>query len=154
MYPLSHFFLGLIFSLFLIILFPQIGLVGFFLILASTVLIDVDHYIYYIYKKKDFSLVNAYNWFAKKKDKLILKSRKQRNKIFFGIYFLHGFEMLFILLLATIFISKFFLFIMLAFNFHLLLDIIETKTYLDRPIKISLIYDLISSRNLKEITTD
>jgi len=149
MYPPHHFFFGLAFSLSLLVIFPQIGLTGFFIILSSSVLIDIDHYIYYAYKKKDFNLIHAYAWFVNRKKKFILKPRTARNKYFAGIYFLHGFEVLFVLSLAAIFLSKNFLFVLVAFNFHLLLDIIETKRYIDRPIKLSLIYDIISSRKLK-----
>ena len=61
MLPKQHLFYGAIFALALFLIFPEIGLIGGLLIFFSTVLIDFDHYIYYVIKKKDLSLKNAYN---------------------------------------------------------------------------------------------
>ena len=66
MYPKYHFFLGLLFSLLSWFLFPQINLVGFIIILLSSILIDVDHYLFFILVKKDFNLKKAHIWFDKK----------------------------------------------------------------------------------------
>lgn len=41
--------------------FP-IPLWGIVLVFASSVLIDFDHYLWYVVKKKDWSLKNAYNF--------------------------------------------------------------------------------------------
>ena len=73
MYPTQHLLLGIIFSLVLLFLFPQIGFLGASIIILSTVLIDVDHYVYYVYKKKDLSLKNSYNWIIKKGNKCLAK---------------------------------------------------------------------------------
>ena len=120
MLPSKHFIFGLMFVGFLYFIFPKITFIGFLIILSSTVLIDVDHYIYYIYKKKSFNLKNAYKWFIQIEKKLLSLPWKQRNKFQTGFCFLHGIEVLFVLLILGIFISKYFLFVFVGFAFHLL----------------------------------
>jgi len=100
MNPLKHLFFGTIFSLVCFLIFPEIGLIGFLIIISSSFLIDVDHYLYYFYKKKDFSLKNAYNWFIKEKNEFLALSRKQRNKSQGRIFFMHGIEILFVLFIC------------------------------------------------------
>ncbi|MAH03331.1 hypothetical protein CMI39_00925 [Candidatus Pacearchaeota archaeon] len=150
MYVQSHLALGLIFALILLAIFPQIGLIGFLLIFSSTVLIDVDHYIYYVYKKKDWKINNAYSWFIKKTKKFHTLSRTQRNKVYGGFCFLHGTEILLVLLLFTIF-SKYFLFIFIGFTFHLFLDITYSRFFMDRIDRISLVHDFFKFKKLKHL---
>jgi len=148
MSPKHHLFLGLLFFSFLLIISPKIGLVGFLIMLSSTVLIDIDHYLYYVYKKKDFSLKNSYNWFVKNEKKIRSLSREQREEVYGGFYFLHGAEILFFLFLG-VFLSKYFLFIFLGFSFHLLLDLVYQTLYWKRMDRISLIYDFFKFKKLK-----
>jgi len=143
MLPSKHFIFGLMFAGFLYFIFPQIGLMGFSIIIFSTFLIDVDHYLYYVYKKKDFNLKNAYKWFIEHQKELLSLPLKQRNKFQTGFSFLHGIEVLFILLILWIFVSKYFLFVFVGFAFHLLLDSIYQTTYWDRINKVSLIWDYL-----------
>ncbi len=150
MHPPQHLFLGMIFSLGLLFLFPQIGLIGFLIVLVSSVLIDIDHYLYYIYKKKDLSLKNAYRWFIKNEKKFLSLPRKQRNKFYGGFYFLHGIEIIIILFFLGLF-SKYFLFIFVGFSFHLLLDISYGIKYHDKIDKFSLVYDFIKFKRLRFI---
>jgi hypothetical protein len=151
MLPLYHLFLGIIFSLILFFLFPQIELIGFLIIILSTVLIDIDHYLYYIYKKKDLSLKNAYNWFVFRTKKLSLLSRKQRNEFYQGFAFLHGFETLLILFLIGYYFFWPIIYIFLGVAFHLFLDIFHQKTVHDRFDKYSIIYDYFKYKKLKLI---
>lgn len=146
MLPSKHFIFGLMFVGFLYFIFPKITFIGFLIILSSTVLIDVDHYIYYIYKKKSFNLKNAYKWFIQIEKKLLSLPWKQRNKFQTGFCFLHGIEVLFVLLILGIFISKYFLFVFVGFAFHLLLDSIHQTIYWDRISKVSLINDYLKFR--------
>jgi len=148
MYPKQHLFLGLAFSLILFLLYPKIGLTGFFLIFLSSVLIDIDHYVYYVVKKKDFSLKNAYLWFINIDKKMAKMTKKQRNNFYIALCFLHGFELLIILfLLANI--SELFFFIFIGFSFHLLLDIAHQVNYKERLDKVSLINDFFRFKKLK-----
>ncbi len=177
MYPKQHLFLGIIFAIFLFIFFSEIGIIGILIILLSAIFIDVDHYIYYVYqknyalprsflgfgnsrtlrcaisqefpnKKKDFSLINAYENSMDKTKKFLLLPKSERNNAYLGFYFLHGIEILF-LILALSFFSKYFLFIFAGFSFHLLLDIVHQTTYWDRIDKFSLIYDYIKFKDKK-----
>ena len=127
MLPKSHFIFGLIFSLLLLFLFPQIEILGFLIIFASSFLIDVDHYLFYVFIKKDYSLKNAYHWFMEKHRKFRNLSRSERRErlkqkgplpcIF------HGIEAIAVLIILSFF-SKFFLYILIGFLFHEVLDFI------------------------------
>src|SRR3989344_2004772 len=130
MYPLKHFLFG---------------------IFLSLILIDVDHYLYYVYKEKNISLRKSYHWFVKMEKKLNSLPKKQRDNAYGGILILHGTEVLMLLLLAYFFISKFFLFIFLGFSFHLCLDIIYFLKNNMRVDKISFFYDFLKFRKMKFI---
>ena len=151
MFPKHHIFLGTIFAAALFLIFPKIGLIGFLLIIASAVLMDADHYVYYVFKKRDLSLSRAYKWHLKKQKRLLLLSRKQRNKVLGPFCFLHGIEILFILFLLGAFLSKYFYFLLIGAAFHLFLDIIYQRKIHDRLDRISLIYDFIKFRNIERL---
>ncbi|MCK5624608.1 hypothetical protein KAI04_02100 [Candidatus Pacearchaeota archaeon] len=151
MLPKHHLFLGFLFSLFLFIIFPKIGIIGFLLIIISSVLMDFDHYLYYVFNKKDLSLKNAYNWFYKRHKKLMLLSKNKRNKIYTEIYFLHGGEFLLILFVLGVYISKYFFYILIGCAFHLFLDIIHQRKIHDRLDRISLIHDFLKFRKLRKL---
>ena len=151
MLPKSHILLGFIFSLILFIIFPKIGIIGFVIIFFSSFLIDVDHYIYYVFKKRDLSLKNAYSWFIQKRKKYLTLSRKKRNEIYLEIHFLHGIEPLLILFVLGVYVSEYFFYILIGFAFHLFLDIAHQRKFHDRLDRISLIYDFIKFRNLKRL---
>lgn len=150
MYPSKHIIFGILFSGICYLLFPKIEIIGASIIFLSTVLIDVDHYIYYIYKKKDFNLKNAYNWFIKSVNKFLSLPIKQRNNVYTAFCFLHGIEILLLLLILTSF-SKYFFFILIGFSFHLLLDYINEIPQKNRIDKLSLIYDHFKFKKLKNI---
>jgi hypothetical protein len=149
MLPKHHIFLGFIFSIFLYLIFPNISLIGTIIIFFSSFLIDVDHYLYYVFKKRDLSLQKAYKWYISKKRKLLSLSRQKRSKIRGTFLFLHGIEPLLILFLLEIFLSKYFFYILIGFAFHLLLDIIYQIKFQDRIDRISIIYDTLKFRELK-----
>ena len=151
MYVSKHIFLGIIFGLILFFIFPAVGIYGILIVVFSSVLIDVDHYLLYIKKKKDFSLRNAYKWFIENEKKVLSLLRHQRNEIYVGPCIFHGIEILFILIIFGVFFSKFFLFIFLGFSFHLLLDFIDETTYHDRIDKFSLIHDFFKFKKLKYV---
>ena len=87
------------------------------LFFLSSVLIDIDHYFYYIFKKKNLNLIKAYKFFKKPKE---------------GIYLFHTLEFLLIFAVLTLlftFIWNFsfsFIFWPVFFGllFHDLIDII------------------------------
>ena len=151
MFPKHHILLGTIFAAALFLIFPKIDLIGFLLIIASTVLIDIDHYVYYVFKKRDLSLKNAYNWFIQKRKKYLALSRKKRNEIYTEAHFLHGIEPLLILFVLGVYVSKYFYFLLIGATFHLFLDIIYQRKIHDRLDRISIIWDFLKFRNLKRI---
>jgi len=146
MLPKYHILLGFFFALFLFIIFPKIEVVGFLIIFLSSFLIDIDHYIYYVFKKRDLSLSRAYKWFIQKRKKYLVLSRKKRNEVYLEIHFLHGVEILIMLFLLGLFVCKYFFYILIGFAFHLFLDIIHQRKFHDRLDRISLIYDFIKLR--------
>ncbi len=149
MIPRQHLFFGLIFVLILFFIFPQIGWIEFFIIIASTILIDFDHYVYYVYKKKNLNLKKAYYWFFENCKKYCSLSREQKNKYYTGFCFLHGVEILVILFFLGKFFSVYFYYILIGFSFHLFLDIVYQIYSKERVDKFSLIYDFFKFKKLK-----
>jgi hypothetical protein len=149
MLPRYHILLGFVFSFILFLIFPNIKLIEAGIIFLSSFLIDVDHYIYYTLNNKDISLKNAINYFLGKRKRLSKISIKKRNKYYSMFCFLHGIEVLLVLFILGLFISKYFLLILIGFTFHLCLDLIEEINNNLRLDKISVIYDLIKFRKLK-----
>jgi hypothetical protein len=147
--PKYHILLGFIFSLALFFIFPSIKLIGAGIIFLSSFLIDVDHYIYYVLKKKDTNFKKSVNYFLIKRKKLIKIKIEERNKLYSGFCFLHGIESFIILFLAGIFISRYFLFVLFGFAFHLFLDIFQEIHENLRIDKISVIYDWLKFKKLK-----
>lgn len=142
MYLKQHLFFGLIFSSALFFIFPQISLLGFSIIFLSSVLIDVDHYIYYICTKKDFNLKKAYGWFIQQDKRCRSLPWEQRSALKGPLCIFHGIEVL-ILLFILSFKFNFLIFVFAGFAFHLILDSIDQTTYWDKMDKVSIIYDLL-----------
>jgi len=147
----KHFFYGMIFSAFVYFIYPQIELLSSIIILLSSVLIDVDIYIYYLYKKKSWSLIKAYQWGKSRTKKVKQIPRQERNNIYGGIRFLHGVEILLITFILGIALDRFFFFIFIGLALHLLLDIVDQVIYWDRIDKFSILYDYRKSKKLKYI---
>jgi len=143
-----HILLGILFS-FSLVYFFNISPSAAVVIFLSSVLIDIDHYILYICKTRDFSLKNAYNYSVKSKKIWLGLSPKKREKYKTSFMFLHGIEFL-ALLVALSFLSKFFFYIFLGVFFHLLADWLELL-YLNLPLylKFSQMYVFIRNKNKK-----
>lgn len=148
MHVSRHIFLGAIFSLFLLIVYPKIEILGLGIIFLSSVLIDIDHYLYYIYRKKDWNLRKAYNWFIEMEKKFLRLKREERNKTALPFCFLHGFDLIFILFIGGLFINKYLFFVGIGFSFHLLMDMFDETKYKDRIDKASIIYDFLKYKKL------
>jgi len=145
MLPKYHIIFGFLFSLILFLIFPFISLLGFLIIFFSSVLIDVDHYLFYVFKNRIFSINKAYNYFFEKRRKLLAKGLKEKsvNQANPLMYIFHGIEVLLIFFILGLFVNKIFLFIFMGFSFHLFLDVLEQIYYGFRIAKISLLYDFI-----------
>ena len=152
MLPKWHVFLSFLFA-YIIYWFTTITIFQAVLIFLAAVLIDIDHYLFYIIIKKRFSLRSSYEWFKIRRDKLLQLSPKERRKHKQCILIFHGIEPIIILFL----LAKFFPFISyitIGFIFHIISDlIIEFKEGLAHY-KLSVIYqiyDYVSKRKMKHI---
>jgi len=124
MLPRYHIFYGFIFSLIIFYTFSEIDLTSAIIIFISSVLIDVDHYLFYAFTKKDLSLKNAISWFNEENKKFLKKPFKERMKLTDQVpCIFHGIEALIILFILATF-SEVFLFIAIGFIFHQILDFI------------------------------
>ncbi|MFA6023150.1 MAG: hypothetical protein WC781_03620 [Candidatus Pacearchaeota archaeon] len=153
MLPKFHILFGLIFSGIVLFIFPQIQLSGFLIIWASSVLIDIDHYLYYVYRKKDWNLNNSFNWFIDLSKKYNKLSIEQREKVYFGFYFLHGAEAILILLIFIYFFQNIILiYILIGFLFHQLLDLIDLYIKKMKSYKlVSFLYSIHKKKGKKYI---
>ncbi len=153
MLPKYHLILGFIPSLFIFIIFPSIGLVGFLIIWTSSFLIDFDHYLHYVFMKKDFSLRRARIWFFKRREKVNSLKKEERKKYKEEIIIFHGVEFI-ILLIFLCFLNSFFFYILVGILIHLFLDFIHTIYYNHQHVKFSQIYNWIRNRNKKVLKID
>ena len=110
-----HFLFGLIISL---LLYPIYGF-NVLIIFFVNLLLDVDHYILYIFKFKSFDMIKAHNYFFNEERPFLL--------------FFHTIEFLLILLLLSLY-SKLAFFALIGVITHLFLDIYEEmrKDYIGR----------------------
>jgi hypothetical protein len=123
-----HVLSGFIVSFFL---YPVYGL-NAVIIFLSSILIDIDHAAYYIFKFKSFNLKRASNYFVNEEETHLL--------------FFHTAEFLVILLLLS-FYSDFMFFALIGVAIHFVLDLRDELrfSYIGRfP---SLIWHLIRNRN-------
>lgn len=142
MNPSWHIFFGFFFCLFLFFAFPDTSLMNISLVFFSSVLIDVDHYLFYLFTTKNFSLRRAYAHFIeqKRKWKEFGKDPKYVQPIYLLIF--HGLEVLVILFIFSFFFKPFY-FVFIGFSFHLFLDLIEQAVYSNQHQKFSLVNDFL-----------
>ncbi len=123
MLPKYHLIYGFIFSLLLLAIFPSIGLTGALIILASTFFIDGDHYLVYVFRKKDISLKNALKYYMNIRRKYGLTGIKGVKMPI--LYFHIGEAIIITAVLALKY--KIFIWILIGFLFHIFLDFIDMK---------------------------
>jgi len=116
MLPKWHILFGLLFSLILYFFF-SVSLLNSSVVLLSSVIIDVDHYLFYVKRKKNWSLRKSYEWNfgLRKKHKPILH-------IFHVVEFI-------ILICASSYFLNIFLFVFIGILFHSIFDLIEMIVY-------------------------
>lgn len=125
MYVSKHISLGIIFCLFLLILFPEINTLNLVILFLSSVLIDVDHYLYFAFKNKSISLKNAYFWFIDFRahlEKFKKKNKGKNIKAPFCIF--HTIEFHVLILLLSLFFPIL-LYVLSGILFHSLVDIVD-----------------------------
>ena len=151
MFPKTHIIIGLIVSLLALFIFPAIGFLGASIIFLSSFLIDVDHYLYYVYKQKDHNLARAYRWFVKNGEAFYKLKPEEQKKYKRTIFLFHGIEFWVILLLLLMLFNEIFLFILIGIVIHMILDFIDIYNK-KQPyyIKISQIYTHRKNKTLRE----
>jgi len=151
MLPSKHIIIGFLASLAIFLIFPQVGWLGLTIILLSSVLIDFDHYLCYVLKKKDLSLTRAYNHFIESRDIWLKLSKKQKETFESGIIIFHGIEC-WILLVLLIFVSKLFIFVLIGVAIHMVLDFIDLYRYnMPLHVKLSQIYTHKRNKKLRAL---
>ena len=123
MLPKYHIIIGAITTTIIAFIFPltYIQLITIFL---SSFLIDVDHYLLYVFKTKDYSLKNSRKYFFKRRKRWIKLSNKEKKQYKRPIYIFHGIES-WILLITLSLYTKLIWFVLIGFLIHIILDYIE-----------------------------
>lgn len=150
MRPKIHLIIGIFFIAIIYFLFPNISPISLLVILASSVLIDSDHYIYYIMRTGNFNLLKCYKWFDSHLKKTLSLPMNERKKIYTGFYLFHGIEPLIILFLFGNYLSSIFMLLFFGFLLHFIVDV-PHEYYIKRTLhKISLIYSYTQFRKLEK----
>jgi hypothetical protein len=151
MLPKKHFLYGAIVAVFLFFV-PFVNFWESLVFLVSTVLIDVDHYFYYVSKKRKYDIKGAYRWFKAKEKLWKALQPHDRKHYYTGFYLFHGIEWLIIFFLLGYFCNSIFYFIFLGMLFHLILDWVMQERYsYPYRFKFSVIYDYFKFKKLRLI---
>jgi len=151
MLPYAHLLIGLIVSGGLYFTFPEIGLIKAGILLASSVLIDFDHYLYYAIKEKQYNPLKIYKSIRGENKEYLSLSKEKRNGRYMRFCIFHGFEWVILFLILGIFISEYFVFISLGIILHLFLDIIDHSRYNGNAERFSVIHDFLKYKKLKKL---
>ena len=145
MYTKSHILLGAVFALMLYFVF-HFSIASSLIVFLSSVLIDIDHYLFYAIGKRDFSLKNSYNWFVNLKKRFKELPKGTRKKYSFGFTPLHSIEFLVPLFILGL-LNGFFLLIFIGFFFHVFFDMLY-EIFISKiaVYKISVIYTALNKR--------
>jgi len=127
MFPKYHILIGAIFAVTIWLIYPQICFLGLFLIFFSSFLIDFDHYLFYVLRKKDIHPKNSFFWFADLHNRKIIERIEKNNptkrvKAPFAIF--HTIEFILIIFIISLFYPLF-LFILLGILFHSFADVFD-----------------------------
>jgi len=140
MLPKYHILFGVLFTLSIYAIFPQTSLLYLAIIFLSSVLIDGDHYLYYIFEKKDFNLLKALKWYREKSKSFCSLSKNERKKVYSGLYLFHGIEWIIILAILGKFFFPHLTYVSLGFLVHFAVDLPFEIYYKGTAHKSSLIY--------------
>lgn len=151
MLPKFHVLVGFIFSLILYLVFPGLSLIGIGIFFFSSFLIDFDHYLLYVFEKKNFNLKKAYFWFKNKGKKFSKIPKKERKNYSFHLSYFHGLEWIILFLVLGYFFSNYFYFVAAGMLFHLFFDWVSSYKSIERVIKFSIFFDYFNNKKLKEL---
>jgi Ca2+/Na+ antiporter len=150
MLPKTHIVTGAIFSLLLLAIFPQVGWLNAAIVFLASFLIDVDHYWYYMYKKKDRNLKRAYQFLINKH--FLFSKVKQNKKGDYkkGVFILHGIEFWLVIILLVI-VNEIFIWILIGITLHMVFDFIELYQRKEPFLsKVSQVHLFFYNKNKKE----
>jgi hypothetical protein len=148
MLPKYHILFGIIFIAILHFAFPSISFLELSIIFLSSVLIDVDHVLYFFLKKGSLNPTKAYRWYMERRKNFNKLPREQKKQTYSGFFLFHGIEILTFLFLLSNYIPILF-FVFLGFSFHFFLDIIHEIYDKGTIDKSSLLWNYHRFRKLK-----
>ena len=123
MLPKYHIIMGAIVSLAIYLIF-QITFPQLTIIFLSSFLIDIDHYFLYIFRKKDFSLINAIKYFKERRKKWLSMKPEKRKNYKRAIFIFHGIEFWLLLIIIANYINLIW-FVLIGIFIHMVLDYID-----------------------------
>ena len=135
MLPKYHILVGAIISVLLYLLSNLTPFQASIIFLASL-LIDIDHYLFYVFRKKDINPVKSVRFFYKRRMWLSSLSLSERRKYRNPLMIFHGFEFLVFIGILSFFNILFF-WVLLGAIIHLILDLAESA-YLGYPLYLRL----------------
>lgn len=115
MLPIFHIIFGLI--LFILLYLNNLNIFYAIIFFLASFGFDIDHYIYYIFKKKSFNLIKAYKYFRVDLNKKINKKQKPIDLLLI----FHTMEFIFIVFILALFL-EIFQWVFLGLLFHMLVD--------------------------------
>ncbi|MFZ5955068.1 MAG: hypothetical protein ACOYT4_01460 [Nanoarchaeota archaeon] len=149
MLPKWHILFGFVFS-YILVYFFRFSLLSGLIIFLSSILIDIDHYFYYMIKYNYYNPFTFYEKAIARTKTLNKLSYSEKRKYKLGIFIFHGIEF-WIILISLSFWHNFFLFILIGVFIHMIADIPD-EIYHQFPFysKISPIYTLIKNSKKQE----
>ena len=99
--------------IFAAVLYPFIGDYSIVVFLCGFV-VAIDHYFYYVIKKKDFNFINGYLYHV--------PGSKVHEEHSDSLHIFHNWEVWLLFFLLTFLIHEFFLFILIGLIFHMIFD--------------------------------
>jgi hypothetical protein len=120
MLPKWHVLIGLLVTILLKLTtsIEPLLLLAFFL---ATFLIDIDHYFFFVLRKKNFDPFSSYNWFIEKEKEYLRIPFNERQRYKKPVMIFHGIEFWALLVLLS-FASEVFIMIFWGIMVHMLAD--------------------------------
>lgn len=150
MLPKWHVLFGAIFSI-IVAYFFSLDLFQASLIFLSSVLIDFDHYLWFVFNKQSISLSKSFKWFKDKRDVIIHLPECERESYKRVIFLFHGIEFWLILSLLSL-LYKPLWFVLIGVFFHMILDYIDL-IYIKEPLysKFSQLFVFFKNKGKRKI---
>ena len=108
------------------------------IIFLSSILIDIDHYFYYIFEKKNLSLKKGIKWYLLKRKQFHNLSREEKKKHKYFVFIFHGVESIILLSILSMYFPIL-IYVVIGFSIHLIEDLIVAGKfkYIERKLFLS-----------------